>query len=205
MTPLTFPQQAIVILLCAAATMLPRFLPFAVFSGKRKTPRIVRYLGAALPGAIFGMLVIYCLRNVSWLSGSRGAPELIAIAIVVALHLWKRQTLLSIAAGTICYMFLVQVVFALKAHTVGCQGETVGHRLFKVSYQFFQNPFIPFPYSARILILVKRKSEPSPEFAVRCIFFTAPFAYARSSRNRGRRSWQRPDNQQRRSIWAGFT
>lgn len=52
MTPLTFPQQAIVILLCAAATMLPRFLPFAVFSGKRKTPRIVRYLGAALPGAI---------------------------------------------------------------------------------------------------------------------------------------------------------
>ena len=112
MTPLTFPQQAIVILLCAAATMLPRFLPFAVFSGKRKTPRIVRYLGAALPGAIFGMLVIYCLRNVSWLSGSCGAPELIAIAIVVALHLWKRQTLLSIAAGTICYMLLVQVVFA---------------------------------------------------------------------------------------------
>ena len=75
-------------------------------------PATVTEVGAALPGAIFGMLVIYCLRNVSWLSGSRGVPELIAIAIVVALHLWKRQTLLSIAAGTICYMFLVQVVLA---------------------------------------------------------------------------------------------
>lgn len=111
MTPLRFPQQVVVILLCAAATMLPRFLPFAVFSGKRGTPRMVRYLGAALPGAIFGMLVIYCLRNVSWLAGSHGLPELIAIAVVVALHLWKRQTLLSIAAGTLFYMFLVQAVF----------------------------------------------------------------------------------------------
>ena len=109
---MTLTEQIITIAMCVLGTMATRFLPFLIFSEKRPTPPYVQYLGRALPAAIFGMLVIYCLRNVSWLSGSRGVPELIAIAIVVALHLWKRQTLLSIAAGTICYMFLVQVVFA---------------------------------------------------------------------------------------------
>ena len=91
--------------------MLTRFLPFLLFSSRRPTPKYVRYLGRALPPAIFGMLVVYCLKNVSIVSGSHGLPELIAIAVTVGLHLWKRQTLLSIAGGTIAYMLLIQLVF----------------------------------------------------------------------------------------------
>lgn len=104
-------QQIITILLCAAGTMLTRFLPFAVFSGKKPAPKYIQYLGKALPGAIFSMLVVYCLRSVDVLHGAHGLPELIAIAVTAGVHLWRRQMLLSIAAGTVCYMVLVQVVF----------------------------------------------------------------------------------------------
>ena len=97
--------------MCVVGTMLTRFLPFLVFRSKRPTPRYIQYLGRVLPGAIFAMLIIYCLRDVSLLQGSHGLPELIAIAATVGLHLWKRQMLLSIAGGTICYMLLVQFVF----------------------------------------------------------------------------------------------
>ena len=81
------------------------------FSSKKPTPDYIQYLGKSLPSAIFGMLVIYCLKNVEILEGSHGLPELISIALVTGLHLWKRQMLLSIAVGTICYMLLVQFVF----------------------------------------------------------------------------------------------
>ena len=108
---MTLPQQLVTIALCALGTMTTRFLPFLVFSDKRPTPKYITYLGKALPAAIFSMLVVYCLRNVSLLSGSHGLPEFIAIAVTVALHLWKRQMLLSIAGGTICYMLLIQLVF----------------------------------------------------------------------------------------------
>ena len=108
---MTLTQRLVTIALCALATMLTRFLPFLLFSSRRPTPKYVRYLGRALPPAIFGMLVVYCLKNVSIVSGSHGLPELIAIAITVGLHLWKRQTLLSIAGGTIAYMLLIQLVF----------------------------------------------------------------------------------------------
>ena len=84
--------------------MITRFLPFLVFRAGKPTPKYVQYIGKVLPSAVFGMLVIYCLKNVSILSGSHGIPELIAIAAVVALHLWKRQMLLSIAGGTIIYI-----------------------------------------------------------------------------------------------------
>lgn len=104
-------QAIMTILICSAATILIRFLPFAVFSGKRKTPEYVLYLGRALPPAIFSMLVVYCLKGVSLFQGSHGIPEAIASAVTVLLHLWKRQTLLSIAGGTLCYMFLVQMIF----------------------------------------------------------------------------------------------
>lgn len=97
--------------MCVVGTMLTRFLPFLVFRSKRPTPRYIQYLGRVLPGAIFAMLIIYCLRDVSLLQGSHGLPELIAIAVTVGLHLWKRQMLLSIAGGTICYMLLVQFIF----------------------------------------------------------------------------------------------
>lgn len=108
---MTLWQQVVTIGVCVLATMLTRFLPFLVFSGKRPTPKYVQYLGKALPTAIFGMLVVYCLKNVSILTGSHGIPELIAIAVTVGIHLWKRKMLLSVAGGTVCYMLLVQLVF----------------------------------------------------------------------------------------------
>ena len=108
---MTLQQQIITIAMCVVGTMLTRFLPFLVFRPKRPTPRYIQYLGRVLPGAIFAMLIIYCLRDVSLLQGSHGLPELIAIAVTVGLHLWKRQMLLSIAGGTVCYMLLVQFIF----------------------------------------------------------------------------------------------
>jgi len=108
MTPV---QEIITIALCALATMLTRFLPFFVFRSGKATPKYIRYLGKALPAAIFGMLVVYCLKNVTVVSGSHGLPELFAIILVIVLHLWKRNMLLSIGGGTVCYMALVQMLF----------------------------------------------------------------------------------------------
>ena len=108
---MTMLQQLLTVGVCVAATMLTRFLPFLLFSSKKPTPKYVQYLGRALPGAIFGMLVIYCLKNVQLLQGSHGLPELIGILVTALLHFWKRQMLLSVAGGTVCYMLLVQLVF----------------------------------------------------------------------------------------------
>lgn len=108
---MTVTQQIITIAILALGTMATRFLPFLVFRANRPTPKYIQYLGDALPSAIFGMLVVYCLKNVSVLTFSYGLPELIAILVTVGLHLWKRQMILSIAAGTVCYMALVQLVF----------------------------------------------------------------------------------------------
>ena len=98
----------VVMVLMTAAT---RFLPFLIFNEKRKTPPLVEYLGKVLPCAVMGMLVVYCLKDVSWTSTPFGLPELIGIAIVALLHIWKRNSLLSIGVGTVCYMLLVQLVF----------------------------------------------------------------------------------------------
>lgn len=109
---MTVTQQIITIAITAVATMITRFFPFAVFqSKKRQTPKFIEYLGKALPAAVFAMLAVYCLKNVDILTGSHGLPELIAIIVVVLLHLWRKQMLLSIAGGTVCYMLLVQFVF----------------------------------------------------------------------------------------------
>lgn len=108
---MTTAQHIITIAVCILATMLTRFLPFLLFPAGKPTPKYIRFLGHALPGAVFSMLVVYCLKNVDVLSGSHGLPELIAIAIVVILHLWQKKMLLSIAGGTIAYMLLVQLVF----------------------------------------------------------------------------------------------
>lgn len=102
------------ILLVAVAvlvTMATRYLPFLVFGENRKTPPIIEYLGKVLPFALMGMLVIYCLKDVSVLTWPFALPELIGCAVVAALHVWKRNSLLSIGGGTICYMLLVQLVF----------------------------------------------------------------------------------------------
>ena len=108
---MTLVQQIITVAMCALGTMLTRFLPFLAFREYRPAPKYIQYLGRVLPGAIFGMLVKYCLKNVSLLQYSYGLPELIAIAVTVVLHVWQRKMLLSIAGGTVCYMLLIQLVF----------------------------------------------------------------------------------------------
>ena len=92
----------------AAVTAALRFLPFLIFSGKRRTPEVLTYLGKVLPYAIMGMLVVYCLKD---MSAPFGIPELLGCAAVAALHVWKRSTLLSIAGGTAVYMLLINFVF----------------------------------------------------------------------------------------------
>ena len=104
-------QQIITIAMVILGTLITRFLPFIIFPAGKPTPKYIQYLGRFLPSAVFGLLIIYCLKDVSIFTVSHGIPEEISIAVVVLLHLWKRQMLLSIAGGTICYMLLVQLVF----------------------------------------------------------------------------------------------
>ena len=102
-------HSMLLVAVIAAVTMAIRFAPFVLF--RRNTPQAVLYLGTVLPYAIMGMLVVYCLKGVTPFEGSHGLPELIAVGTVVALHKWKHNTLLSILAGTLLYMVLLQVVF----------------------------------------------------------------------------------------------
>ncbi len=104
-------HSVILIAVIAAVTMILRFLPFLIFSGKREAPKYVMFLGDKLPYAIIGMLIIYCLRSVSFGAVSGWLPSFLSIIVVAALHVWKRNTLLSIIGGTFVYMFLVQAVF----------------------------------------------------------------------------------------------
>ena len=106
------PAQAVTsIAVMAAVTFLTRFLPFLLFDRKGQPPKVVLYLGRVLPPAIIMMLVIYCLRNISFSSVSHGIPELLCVAVAAALHWWKGNNLLSIFSATILYMVLVQAVF----------------------------------------------------------------------------------------------
>ena len=95
----------------AIGTAILRFLPFIVFNGNRKTPPIIEKLSKTLPFAVIGMLVVYCLKDVSFTEVSGFLPQLIGCLVVGILYIWKRNTLLSIIAGTACYMALVQLVF----------------------------------------------------------------------------------------------
>ena len=104
-------HSALIVAVVALVTIGLRFLPFVIFSGNKQTPPFVAYLGRVLPYAIMGMLVVYCLRNTSIRTAPHGLPELISCALVAGLHLWKRNTLISIVGGTACYMLLVQLVF----------------------------------------------------------------------------------------------
>lgn len=106
-----FSRSAALVAAIAAVTALTRFLPFLLFGGKKQPPKAILYLGRVLPCAIMGMLVVYCLRNVTPLSPPYGVPELIGVVLAVLLHVWKRNTLLSIGGSTVVYMLLVQLVF----------------------------------------------------------------------------------------------
>ena len=104
-------HAVLTIAVTALVTAGLRFLPFLIFGENRKTPPLVTYLGQVLSYAIMGVLVVYCLKNVTLTAAPFGIPEAIGRAVVALLHVWKRNTLLSIGAGTVCYMLLVQFVF----------------------------------------------------------------------------------------------
>lgn len=104
-------RSILIIAVCAACTFAERLFPFVIFRG-REVPEVVCYLGKILPTAIIATLTVYCLRGASFGSVGGFAPALIAVAVTVALHLWKRNTLISVAGGTACYMLLAQLVFA---------------------------------------------------------------------------------------------
>lgn len=108
---MTVYQHIIMIAMVVLGTMITRFLPFIVFKGNKPTPKYIQYLGRYLPSAMFGLLVVYCLKGVNILSGSHGLPEAISILAITGVHLWKKNMLISIATGTILYMVLVQLVW----------------------------------------------------------------------------------------------
>ena len=109
--PVSFWTSVIIIALVALTTFATRAIPFILFPAGKEIPRTVQYLGKVLPAAVIGMLVVYCFKSVNPLSFPFGLPELIAGAVVVLLHIWKRNNLLSIGTGTVLYMVLVQYVF----------------------------------------------------------------------------------------------
>ena len=108
LTPL---QAFLIILAISVGTQITRWLPFWLFPESKQPPKLVAYLGQMLPAAMMGLLVVYCLKGVTLTAAPYGIPEAIACAVVIALHVWKRSTLLSIGAGTVCYMLLVQFLF----------------------------------------------------------------------------------------------
>lgn len=104
-------HAAVLIAIMSVCTILLRALPFLIWSGKRKTPAYISFLGRVLPQAIVGMLVIYCLKDVSPRTAPYGIPELLAGLLVIGLQVWRRNSLLSILGGTLAYMLLVQTIF----------------------------------------------------------------------------------------------
>ncbi|MGI5823966.1 MAG: branched-chain amino acid transporter permease [Bacillota bacterium] len=108
---LTPVQTLIIIAAISLGTIVTRFMPFLLFPEGRETPKVITYLGDVLPPAMMGLLIVYCLKGVSLIESPHGLPELIAIIVIVILHLWRRNVLLSLAVGTALYMFLIQAVF----------------------------------------------------------------------------------------------
>ena len=108
---MTDKEALLIILVVAVCTLITRLIPFVLFGGKRQVPKAITYLGNILPPAIMATLVVYCLKGADLFSSSHGIPEFLSVAVTAVLHVWKRNVLVSIAAGTICYMFLVQAVF----------------------------------------------------------------------------------------------
>lgn len=105
-------RGVVIIVIMVIATVITRFLPFVLFPAGKKTPKYVTYLGTTLPYATIGLLVVYCLKGANLLAYPHALPEMIAIVAIVILHVWKGNSLLSIGAGTVIYMFLIQVVFS---------------------------------------------------------------------------------------------
>ena len=98
------------VIVAALVTAGLRFAPFLIFGKGRETPPMITYLGKVLPFAIMGMLVVYCLKDISLRTAPFGIPEFLGCILVALLHIWKRNTLLSIGVGTVCYMLMVQFI-----------------------------------------------------------------------------------------------
>jgi branched-subunit amino acid transport protein AzlD len=109
---MTVLQKVITIAVVVLATMTTRFLPYILFPEGKEVPGFVKFLGRYLAPAVFGLLVVYCLKNVQITAGSHGIPEAIALLVTSALYFWKKGFILPMAGGTITYMILVQMVFA---------------------------------------------------------------------------------------------
>lgn len=109
--PLGVGMSLLVIVAVALTTFGTRVVPFLVFPKGKEIPEIVRYLGRVLTPAVIGMMVVYCLKTTPVLSYPHGIPEAAAVLVTAGLHIWKRNNLLSIGAGTVLYMFLIQAVF----------------------------------------------------------------------------------------------
>jgi|SRR5699024_7650450 len=104
-------QQLIILGIVVLGTMLTRFLPFLVFRSDKPTPKYIQHLGRVLPSAVMGLLVVYSLREINFFEGTHGIPELVSVAVVMLLHVWKRKMFLSIVGGTVVYMMLIQFIF----------------------------------------------------------------------------------------------
>ena len=104
-------QLILMIAVAGACTFATRLFPFELFGGKKEVPKFIKYLGDVLPVAILGILIVYCLRDFEKGSINYILPQIIAVALTAGIHLWKKNTLLSIAVGTIGYMLLIHFVF----------------------------------------------------------------------------------------------
>ncbi len=110
MMTMTVWQGAVTVLMAVLGTIITRFLPFVLFPDSKRPPRVVEYLGKVLPYAMTGLLVVYSLKDVDMAARWHGLPEAVALAVIVALHVWRRNMLLSIACGTVVYMLLLSLV-----------------------------------------------------------------------------------------------
>lgn len=110
MTEMPLYEQVLTIAVCVLATMATRMIPFFLFWPGKNLPAYIQYLGKALPSAVFALLVVYSLKDIHFFSGNHGVPEVLSLAVTVAVHVWKRNMLLSMAAGTVCCMALTRVL-----------------------------------------------------------------------------------------------
>ena len=106
-------HDMLIVAIVAVVTMLTRFIPFLLFPGNKKIPKPIAFLSRVLPCSVMGMLVIYCLKDISLFSPPHGIPEFLSVALVAGTYIWKRNTLLSILLSTACYMLLIQFVFVV--------------------------------------------------------------------------------------------
>jgi len=103
-------QQFFTIIIMALGVVVTRALPFFVFPKKEKTPQFIVFLGRYLASAVFGMLVVYCLKDIQFQKGDHGIPQILGIICCVLLHLWRKNMLLTIAGGTAFYMLLIHII-----------------------------------------------------------------------------------------------